>query len=206
MNRLLLAAAICLATGSAPVLGCEGKTIIFEDNFRDATGGWVAGSHYSIENGLLTIHIKPDVGGRFVLNGTFPLKDADICADVVFPTTGADLNPALGIVFWMADDTAYSASINQKGELFVRKYFNKSWNTIVNQPVKAIRTNPEAENRIRVVLKGNLITVYVNREKIRETKAPAPSTPSTFGITTLRDKNGTDQAFIVKAVKVTTAD
>src|SRR5690242_10398798 len=100
---------------AGPAAACEGKRTIFEDHFADDTNGWQAGSYWTISGGMLNITLAPDRNAWIVINGGFEFKEADVCVDLVFPSSGAENYPNMGLNFWMVGNNMVSATINQEG-------------------------------------------------------------------------------------------
>jgi hypothetical protein len=201
----------CLALHLAAcgtVFACEGKTTIFEDNFQDDSGGWEAEAFYSIQNGAMSIKFAPDRAGWGVTNGTFMAKNADICVDFQFPDKGLDLIPGLGLSFWQQDlDKGwYVAVLYEDGTLAVSRNFHRQWSTIFNQSGTNVHRGPGAKNRVRVTLKDDRVTVYVNDGKVKQFRAQPPPSESKFGIMSTRRKNGLEQVFLVTHYKVSSPD
>lgn len=208
MLRFLAAClALCFA-GTGSGLACEGKTTIFEDSFTDETGGWEAGTFYSIDKGELNIKFPSDRGAWVVLNGTFAVKNADICVDFEYPKSGLDLVPGLGISFWAqgTEKGWYIAVLYNDGTLVVMRNVSGQWGTIVSQTVSGVNKGPSGKNRVRVTLKDDRVLVFVNGAKVKEFRAQSPLQDAKFGVIALRKKNGVDQILTVRHYKVTSVD
>src|SRR6202022_2741527 len=102
MHKTLLSVvvtAMSLAVANVAI-ACQGKTVIFEDKFNDDSGGWELDKLISFENSAMNARLPAD-------NVAFPVRDADICVEVVNPTATADDDPSSGIVFWAQDYSNY---------------------------------------------------------------------------------------------------
>jgi hypothetical protein len=208
MNRLvaasLLAAALALP-GAA--MACQGSTVVIEDQFADDSGGWDPSDAVTFAEGM-TIDIGAEYTNFKELNVAFAVGDADICADIAFPT-GASNNPAGGLMFWSIDySNFYLLQVSQAGSASLWRLKDGKWGKLYSADVAGIKKEPGAVNSLRVTLKGNTITAYVNGEKFRTQKAQAPKGDSQFGVYVQVDQAAADAAgrtFTVKSYKVTDA-
>src|SRR5258707_15768336 len=85
MNKLTLLLAIVSISGTVQnVSACQGKTVIYEDNFANDTGGWVLlPSMVDIEKSSLVINAAVKANQK-TLNFVNSIPAGDICTDVVF--------------------------------------------------------------------------------------------------------------------------
>ena len=94
MHKTILGLAIvglCISGGQAQA--CDGSNIIFEDKFEDDAGGWSIKETIEVRDGAFVFKLPPD-DLQSNLNVTFTVKDADICAEAVWPESGDQ--PMLG--------------------------------------------------------------------------------------------------------------
>jgi hypothetical protein len=200
------AVSICLLAGAA--WGCEGKTVIFEDDFRDDLGGWDPAPVMKIDNGSMILRLPHNRGAQAELNVAFLAPaDMDLCADVVFPTEAPEAGPVAGLVFWATDySNLYVAQVTMKGwaALFMRN--DGKWWKLWDQEVAHIRQGPGASNRLRVRAKGSVVSVYVNGQKVRDSRAQPPTVQARFGAYVERERLVDGHAFLFRNFKVTQTD
>jgi hypothetical protein len=193
--------------GASSAFACEGKTVIFEDKFEDDLGGWDVDKAITFEKSGMNMKVPNDATSYRELNNAFFIKDADICLEAPWPTTPPDANPGVGIVFWAADYAnlfLYQAQIN--GNVGLYRYVNKNWVTVSSQDAPTLKKNSGDSNLLRITLKGNLVSMYVNGTKLKDIRAQAPTTDARFGVYAQRSKAGSDQIYVFKSIKVTTID
>lgn len=178
-SRVCAAAAVTICLLANAAWGCEGKTVIFEDDFQDDLGGW-PGDSTSMKFDKGTMVLQPPVNFKTTmrLNAAFTATDL------------ANL---------------YLAHLSLKGTAGLTRRFNQKWATIWEQDVPKAKQGPGASNIIRVVAKGNLVSVYINGEKVRDTRAQPPG-EARFGTYAERNTAVEGQNFMFKKFKVTKPD
>jgi hypothetical protein len=211
MHKTLLSVvvtAMSLAVANVAI-ACQGKTVIFEDKFNDDSGGWEVDKLISFENSAMNARLPAETVFWPELNVAFTVRDADICVEVVNPTVTDD-NPGSGIVFWGQDNSNfYLFMVQAGGTAGIYRYTNKVFATVNSQPMAEVKTAPGASNILRVTIKGNLISMYVNGVKYRDQRAQAPTSDTRFGVYAQRikaDKPLEAKTFTFKNYKVTSAD
>jgi hypothetical protein len=213
MHKTLLSVvvtAMSLAVANVAI-ACQGKTVIFEDKFNDDSGGWELDKLISFENSAMNARLPAEHVAWPQLNVAFTVRDADICVEVVNPTATADDDPSSGIVFWAQDySNYYLFLVRARGTVGIYRYTNKVFATVNSQPMAEVKTAPGASNILRVTIKGNLISMYVNGVKYRDQRAQAPTSDTRFGVYAERhtkaDQPLEAKTFTFKNYKVTSAD
>jgi hypothetical protein len=186
-------------------IACQGKTVLFEDKFEDDSGGWDPDKSVTFENSAMIIRVAKDDQARQERNAAFALRDADICVEAAFPTTETD--NVVGLVFWAPDYmNHYLFQIASAGTAALYRKVNGKWTAIHSQDMDAVKKTPGVSNLLRVTLKGNLISMYVNGVKYRDQRAQSPTTETFFGVFGGREKTGDERKFTFKNFKATSAD
>jgi hypothetical protein len=182
--------------------------VIFEDKFEDDGGGWDADKNMEFKKSSMTVKIAGDDASFRELNSVFVIKDGDLCVEATFPTNAPDTSPAVGLLFWATDyNNMYLFQTTVNGGISLARLVNKQWGTIVLvDQVPSVKTGPGATNTLRVVLKGNLLSAYINDVKFRDQRAQPPANDSRFGIYAERATPGPEQISIFKNYKVTGTD
>jgi hypothetical protein len=183
--------AVALAFGllllSDPGWACQGKTIIFEDTFQDESGGWEEDKDAKVKNSAMVVTIVPQNTVLPELNATFFVKDADLCMEGSFPSQPQ--GSGIGLIFWASDyKNYYLFLVKHSGSTVLTRRTDGKWVNIFDQDSPLVKTERGAVNLVRVVIKGNLISTFVNGSKIKDTRAQPPQGESRFGFYTQIDK------------------
>ncbi len=207
-RKILITAAVglCAILSAGATFACEGKTVIFEDNFKDDSGGWDRDQALRFRNNSMTIQFPSDVTSFRNLNLLFLVRDADICVETAFPAA-TDNNPMAGIIFWAPDyKSFYLFSVAADGTAGIHRFAQNKFLTVHSQVMAEVKKGPGAVNLLRVTLKGNLVAMYVNGAKYRDQHAPQPAGDVMFGTYAQVDKWKEGQIFLFKHLKVTSID
>jgi hypothetical protein len=175
--RLATGVLLAMAIGSAPALACKGREVLFEDKFQEEDAAWdisqSEGAVVTIGGGRL--EIKPKEGwSRMVLYGGASFREGDICVDFVMPATK---DPAVtGMLFWAANyGSLFGFWINTVGEAkILRRQISKDkvdTSTLVDwTATPAVKKGAGATNQLRVVLKGNAASTFINDRPFKNIK------------------------------------
>ncbi len=188
----LLALLACAIGGPLAHAACTTDNAVFTDDFKDATGGWDTPDQLTFGPKGGTVIIPKGSFNNYVLNAAFRVRDADICVDAIVPTsTMAKSN--MGLIFAASDYQNFfmlmiTASKDGGKYAFYRRLDGK-WVAIIAEttPLAAasgplIKTAPGASNRLEVVLKNNLATMFVNGTQVSAIRLQAPKTDLRFGL------------------------
>jgi len=193
---------LCLLAGAA--WGCEGTTLIFEDDFQDDLGGWDKEPAMKIEHGAMVLRPPGDRVSLSELNTAFLATDVDACTEVVLPTEPPDSGLAAGIVFWAVDyGNYYLAVVTVNGRAALYRRSNQKWFKVWEEEPSQVRSGLGASNLLRVVAKGNRVSVYVNGAKVKDTRVQVPPGETRFGTYVERNKAVEGHAFSFRNFKVT---
>ncbi len=197
--------------GAPANFACAGQTgkVIFEDNFANNSGGWDVDPHETYVKGAL--QIKADAKAYFdtSLNLTFNATEGDYCTEIAFPSEAAEAgNPDdVGIVFLAKDyQNKYAFVINSNGDGWVNRHVKGTTNAVVPATkFPAIKTAPGSVNALRVVVKDQKLTFYVNGEQVKVLRAQIGESANRFGFYagTENKPPQKDRLFSVKSFKLT---
>jgi hypothetical protein len=210
---LLATCGVAAAAGPTPApaaaYGCAGQTgkVIFEDNFADDSGGWDIDQYTGYTKGAFQIKVDEKNVGDASLNLSFTATEGDYCVGIAFPSAPAETdNPdAASLTVLAADyDNRYSFGINTIGEAWVA-------HTVKGQPgyimsftkIPAIKTAQGAVNVLRVVVKDQKITFYINGEQVKVFRAPILEANNRFGFSARSTKPQKERTTLIKYFKVT---
>ncbi|MBO6755905.1 MAG: hypothetical protein JJ902_06230 [Roseibium sp.] len=179
---LPLLAAVMIAGGAIPAAqACEGDEVLFEDSFDDNLCNWPCNpDRGGISEGVFII--KPTAGKSYSsILPTFFFKDADICLDMEF-AEGEDVEA--GLLFWAEDyDNYFQFLIRTNDKFEIYRLKNDEWTKIaIESTGTAIKPGLDVSNRLRVTLKGNLATFYVNGNEVHKMRGQKPSGETKIGL------------------------
>jgi hypothetical protein len=200
----LLAVAILLIAGSGwRASACEGRDVVFEDNFADDAGGWAINRDVEVKDGTFVFKLAPDAM-QSDLNVTFTVKDADICSESVWPE-GDRTTLGAGLLFWGEDNKSYfQFGVLNNGKYWIARRQDGKWHTIVeNVDSSAIDTSPGASNKLRVKASGNAASLFINGTKVRDLRGQPPKGGWRFGLSGDNFDKQKDARVVFKSVKVT---
>lgn len=177
---------------SSAAMACEGSNVLFEDDFSTADPSWGAYDGMAIEGGKLTV--KPDVYmGYAIENQSSFFTDFDACVDLVQnnqdPTTGYS-----GLLFWGVDyDNYYTVDVATNGYVRVSRKQSNRWLTPVAWALVNGVNEGTAVNELRLTVKGNQATIYVNGTKFSTFKGQPPQGGGLIGVyaSSPKDSQGT---------------
>jgi hypothetical protein len=159
---------------------------LFADDFKVPNPSWngLEDDEVYYANGRLVIKAQENKVGR-VLNLGLIYKDISICADLTSPAQmKAENDTAGGIIFWASGFTNnYYARIYPDGSYSINRIVDSSYLTVAPKTeAHAVNKGPGAPNRLKVVLNGNVGTLYINDVKIREFRGQPPPDGSSIGL------------------------
>ncbi len=160
---------------------CEGQKVLFEDQFQDTSGGWeILADRTEIKDSSL--RITPQMSRSFVeINNGFFFDSADMCVDVTFG--GQDAGDWGGLIFWFDDYENYFAfQVTPTGWYGIQRLFKGKWSMLADAESPAVKRGAGATNTVRVTAKGNLLTFYINGQRIRQMKGQPPKQEWQFGV------------------------
>lgn len=181
--KLVTGVVVAIGLAASPALACKGKTVLFEDNFKDADPAWASGEGFSIEFGQAKIAVKPN-GGLTSLYGGSLFENADMCVDVTIPEAKHPSYTAGGIVFWAQDyGNYYGLFIDANGGGAVVRLQNGKWLYPVSwRKSDGVKVGTGQVNALRVTLKGNTGVAYINDKQFAMFKGQPPANGSQFGL------------------------
>ena len=184
---------------------CEGRDLVFEDDFKSDLGGWDPnqGLTFGELGGKV---IFPRHWGIFqIMNLAVSPLDGDLCMTASFPQDNN--NAAIGIRFWVRDGANYYTwQVTQHGSARLwRQYLGLRlllWEGDVNRALGTSAT-------IRVIIKNSSVSGYVNGAKVQDFTVKPPTGQVRFGFHLQLDGGTTsvdERVFSTIHYKVTSAD
>jgi hypothetical protein len=202
-------------------MACPGQVgkVIFEDNFLDDSGGWLLGPpDVEIKDGALLL--RPNTGGvdeqvpavkSTVL--TFSATAGDYCAEFILPKqVQPDIEVNFGLMFFYRDEFNFYVLVagTNGGIALIKKSRAKVWDHIFDIPSDPSRQDQaklkleeNAVNSFRVLAKEGKLTVFLNGQQLRATRAQIPEGELQFGVRSEVTKaSDTNPTVRVKSFKV----
>jgi hypothetical protein len=208
--RSLLLSICVLFASAAGLLGCPGQTgkIIFSDDFSDDSGGWDVVANKAFAPNALQLNVDQNNVGFQVQNLTFYAVDGDYCAEIAFPSapTGPNNKDSAGIAIVASDyNNLFLFLINTAGSAQIFRRNNGTWLQLSPDiKTEAIKAQPDSVNAIRVVLKDQKLTFFVNGTQLKVLRAQIPPNANRFGVFVEVDQApSSPRVFLVKNFNLT---
>jgi len=198
-----------LAT-TAVAAACPGQTgkVIFSDDFSDDSGGWDAVANSVFVPNALQLTSDANQVGVAVHNLTFNAIDGDYCAEFVFPSSPPDAKnkDSVGLEILASDyNNLFLFMANSAGVAQIFRKANGAWSQIgADAKVDAIKTQPSSVNSLRVVVKDQKMTFFVNGTQVKVLRAQVAANQNRFGLFVESDTApSSPRAFLVKSFNLT---
>jgi hypothetical protein len=198
-------AAWTLAGASA--YACQGKTVLFEDNFETLEPTWGAKDDaFYLEDGRLVL--KPGLDEYYsALNTAGFYDNIDYCVRIYSVNADPAGNSFAGVMFWATDyDNYYYALIAGDGAVGIfRRQRGKTLKQTDWTVFDAANKGKEAVNELRVVTIGKEASVYVNGKLFKTMKGQPPENGQEIGVRATSSK-GEKAIYAFDDIKVTEPD
>ena len=165
--RTVAAAMLALTVAASPALACKGEEIYSED-FSSSDGPWANAPWFKIAGGAAEFKMEAGNSGFIpYLGGNF--KEFDVCVDIVNPPfKNPEAPPVAGLAFWFKDFQNMVAVLSSPaGMMFAIN--NGNGRTLLASPprkISALKSGDGAVNTLRITVKGNNATFYVNDQRV----------------------------------------
>jgi hypothetical protein len=179
-----LCLAALLAIGSiSPSLACKGPKVIYSDDFTERDAGWfipqadIDVGKAAIGDGRILVRPDPE-RGYSVLNMAFGLPtQTDICVKARIVESSDLTKSGFGLLFWAKGyDEYYLFQVIGNGNYYVSHWTERAWQGVTpTAAVRAFKQGLGEENVLRVVTKGQVVTMFVNDEQLARFRSPFPS-------------------------------
>jgi hypothetical protein len=164
-------------------LACMGPKIIYNDDFTERDAGWfiqpadVASGKVTVGEGRVRIKQEAEKGYT-TLNLAFGLPaDTDICVKARIVETTDMSKAGIGLVFWAKGfDDSYLFQMTGNGFYSVSHWADRAWQSITpTASATAFQSRVDQDNLLRVVTKGQTVTLFVNDEQVAKFRVPTPT-------------------------------
>lgn len=187
LREIVLSVGLIVLGADVAWSACPGQTgkAIFSDDFSDDSGGWDVDAHEAYVPGALQIKADSKSLGTGSLNSTFKAVEGDYCVVIAFPSTppAPNDNDFLSIMFLGSDyKNRFQLTIYGNGEATIYHLDNNNWLTLMPRAkMPSIKTAPGAENTLRVVVKDEKLTFFINDTRTKVLRAQMPQDGNKFG-------------------------
>jgi hypothetical protein len=190
--------AIAAALAAAPIVNaCEGDRVLLEDNFQRFSQRWgYPDQFHTIRNGKFTI--APALNRSYMASIDPPrqgLVDMDACVDVVLAQGGPQMTHTYGgLAFWVSHyNEFYELIIGPSGAFGVDLRLPDRRVMIVNfNPSTVVKSGVNQVNRLRVKIRGNSATLYINGVQVANITGQPPPRGGYVGLTAQSGPNTRD--------------
>ena len=199
-----IATAVLLLIGAGAAQACDGKKVLFEDQFNELQSTWGASPDaVKLEDGRMVVSSKAN-RSVWLPNTAAVYDDIDMCVDV---TTVEAVDPktnSVGLIFWYADDKDfYAVETDASGNASIWRQQRGKWlKQVAWTKVPSLHVGDGATNQLRLVTKGSLATIYMNGEKFRDVNGQPPDKGQEIGVIAYSPKKG-PATYAFANVKVT---
>lgn len=167
-SKVMAWAAVAAIFAASPALACQGKNVLFQDNFAQANPRWEIWNQTKIQAGAMQItalagHIAP----IFYKGESF--DKADFCVDTIVPAVSDPKNQGLASLLFEGQTYQdfyqffFSPAARVAG---VNRLLNNKWlHPIPYRKADGIIASAGATNTLRITLNGAHGTAYINGTK-----------------------------------------
>jgi hypothetical protein len=183
------ASAATIGGAAATTAGCTGKAKL--DNALSADDpSWPSPDDvFSIGDGKIQLTAEADKGAWVQYGGAL-FDDADICVDISVSGVTDPSGSYGGLLFWFVDaDNYYGFHYDPAGDASILRMQNGKLLWPVRwRKVPTLKTGSDAVNSLRVTLKGNSITSYINGQQFFKVNGDQPKGGGQFGFDGFSEK------------------
>jgi len=202
--RVGAAVLLLMASVGAAFATCQGRVVLYEDRFERLQPTWgEADESFQTEDGKLVVAPLP-AAYLWRTNQASLYDDVDMCVAL---TTIEGVEPEdakAGLIFWYVDENnfyAFQYAPNGKASVWRRQ--RGRWLEQVDwQDVEGANQGDDGENELRVVTRGDRVTLYVNEEEFAEFDGVPPNEGQQIGVFAASPESGTAR-FAFDDLKVT---
>jgi hypothetical protein len=177
--------AVVIALAATPALACKGRNVAFSDDFAVEDASWTAtDGEFSVSGGRGQLRSEPDKIAS-VLNSGDAFESGDACLDVIAPNyrsgqwggmlfnTNLSEGSIWGFVLNPVEGTAAVIAL-KKGQKNLM--FPVNW-----RPVDSIKRQANATNTLRITIRNNKATTYINDKSMAAFSVNPAVSPALFG-------------------------
>ena len=211
MRDLLILSSLFLGLAMTTVAAaCPGQTgkVIFSDNFSDDSGGWDANANTAVVPNALQMTADSNTVGVVIHNLTFNATEGDYCAEFVFPSSPPDAKnkDSVGLEVAASDYNNFFLFLaDTSGVARIYRKVNGTWSQIgADAKVDMIKTDPGSTNSLRVVVKDQKFTFFINGKQAKVLRGQVAANQNRFGLFVESENAPSNpRVFLVKSFNLT---
>ncbi len=172
-------------------------TVLYQDNFTNMDPGWGAPDKYfNIAGGKMTVQPAAKETYTAIYEGNIFPNDVDASINMKF-VKAPDPNWGAGLLFWSSGmKNFYGLLINANGWFTIqRRMGDRFINPVSWRANDAIKKGAGADNRLRIVTKGDKATVFINDKEVISFTGTPPEGGSQIGI---RAASGDNESNVIE--------
>ena len=211
MRDLLTLSTLFLGLATTTVVAaCPGQTgkVIFSDNFSDDSGGWDTNANAAFVSNALQMTLDANSVGLALHNLTFSASEGDYCAEFVFPSSPPDAKnkDSVGLEVAASDYNSFFLFLaDTSGVARIYRKVNGTWSQIgADAKVDVIKTDPGSANSLRVVVKDQKFTFFINGKQVKVLRGQVAANQNRFGLFVESENAPSNpRVFLVKSFNLT---
>ena len=211
MRDLLTLSTLFLGLATTTVVAaCPGQTgkVIFSDNFSDDSGGWDTNANAAFVSNALQMTLDANSVGLALHNLTFSASEGDYCAEFVFPSSPPDAKnkDSVGLEVAASDYNSFFLFLaDTSGVARIYRKVNGTWSQIgADAKVDVIKTDPGSANSLRVVVKDQKFTFFINGKQVKVLRGQVAANQNRFGLfVEFENAPSNPRVFLVKSFNLT---
>ena len=188
----LVVIAVFADGGAAMACDTTAHGALFVDAFDSLAATWgEASDALNVSDGKLVM--KPEANHtQWAPNTAQSYRDVDLCAELTSVASVDANNSFSGVMFWYIDDDNYYAfEIDADGRASIWRRQRGRWLSQVDWVrAGALKPGDGSTNELRVVIKGNVASYYLNGDLFREGMGVPPDNGQRVGVIASSPKEG----------------
>jgi hypothetical protein len=172
----LVVMCLLLVSGTLAPAHAQGQAVLFEDNFATLDPIWSnPGNYLSVKENKLLLSTEKDMCRLTLYKGT-TFGDMDLQVTTQLAQKMEGVPNGVGIIFWADDFQNYYCFIMAPDGLagVRRRLKGNNLKPVPIAKTEALNKDPQAANVLRVVVKGNQATCYINNKEVATLKGRPP--------------------------------
>jgi hypothetical protein len=207
MRQHLVFLALTLFLGGCPSLthACEGKQVLFEDNFTKPDPSWGPNNDvFQAGAGKAVLKVLAN-SPAWKWNPAYVFETADICAEAKLAQGQWTPDTGVGLMFWVVDNWAfYTITVYGSGNALAYRRVGGRWlPSLLSAKVDGLKLEGADPIKLRVVLHGAIASFFVNGKRVGEIKGQPPAGGGNFGVYAQTEEPNKEALFDFTNFKVT---
>jgi hypothetical protein len=165
-----------------PLAAAEGQESLYSDDFGTFHGGWGEASETAyVDHNRFFLRLGVDQS-RIAMHSTLVTGDLDLRVEITEIAGGVE--SMAGIALWALDDVnCLTVGLTSEGDLVVKSFSEAQRSLpLPATPNRSLRKGLGQTNELRIVARGNRLTIYVNGTQAVAMRSFPPAVPTKFGL------------------------